>query len=449
MTLNFYSTKRSSNVNIPRNKVCGYKIINSWMKDGFSNGIRSGADNGVVDQKLSRFATETERLEAGNICSGNTNLLNPPVMPQVNPAHFENHTFGNIIRPEFMSGTRLLQDKGSDTNTNIESVRNDGGVGAGLERENFIASDIRARGIFGLDALQVLSLEDAGILKTGLSGLSYKAKIKIPDPTDFSWLEEKDRLTVQLNLKFTNAGIPPNQIESLVAQELRRNPPFGRHQRTTNKLTSDIAGAKIDSSNKIKEILQEVKDNRINSDELKNQLISVLNKVDNVTVLTTDSRVALTGMIHNLNINSNFKAFFGPTQKQIVSFEWMNAGENLGKFNMFVLANIGTDTVNLSIENPIYSYSDAKWHPSKGIRVKKIDRAFYNAMNSGVSATKTYVDLYRRGTIKANQVKKLVSLGVETDLTPDETRIYTATTAVNYNMPPAYGKVEAPAPGVF
>ena len=73
--ISFYSSKLNSRVNIPRDKVCGYRITNPIMKKGYSDGVRADRKNGIVDQTLSRYATEEER---GSVdpCEGNTNWLN-------------------------------------------------------------------------------------------------------------------------------------------------------------------------------------------------------------------------------------------------------------------------------------------------------------------------------------------------------------------------------------
>ena len=101
--IDFYSSKRGDNVSIPRNKVCGYRIKNPIMKKGYSDGVNAPRDNGVVEQRLSRFSTEAERKCAGYNCEGNTNWLNSGKV-RFNRAISADQQF-NVKRPTFLAGT--------------------------------------------------------------------------------------------------------------------------------------------------------------------------------------------------------------------------------------------------------------------------------------------------------------------------------------------------------
>ena len=67
-SVSFYSTKAKKQVEIPSNKVCGYRIANDIMKNGYSDGVKAGIDNGIIGQRLSRFATEEEREKSSGNC---------------------------------------------------------------------------------------------------------------------------------------------------------------------------------------------------------------------------------------------------------------------------------------------------------------------------------------------------------------------------------------------
>ena len=103
----FYSTKVNKEVSIPNDKVCGYRFKNGATKTGWSSGVRSGKDNGVVNQKFSRFSTDTETNSKGP-CAGNTNWINHKTgdgftKPESAYTQFE------IKRPSFISGQSYVQ----------------------------------------------------------------------------------------------------------------------------------------------------------------------------------------------------------------------------------------------------------------------------------------------------------------------------------------------------
>ena len=154
--IDFYSTKRSSNVSIPSNKVCGYRIKNSIMKKGYSDGVNASRDNGVVEQRLSRFATEEERKCAGSNCEGNTNWLNSRKV-RFNLAINADQQF-NIKRPAFLAGT-------TDNNYSDPQLPKNERNGIGnrtIMRNNFLAPKIKNRYLNDFEKLQSLSLEEAG-----------------------------------------------------------------------------------------------------------------------------------------------------------------------------------------------------------------------------------------------------------------------------------------------
>lgn len=257
--IDFYSTKQSSNVVIPRNKVCGYRIKNPIMKKGFSDGMRADRTNGVVDQRLSRFATETERKCAGSNCEGNTNWLNHKV--KFNTPESADNQFW-IKRPTFKSGT--VDNSQRDADPLPKNMR--GGLGnKDITRNNFLSSEIRPRFTGDFDQLQALDIaEIGGPPSTTENTLGYFTQIKIPDPNDFTWLRAKELLVADLTARFNAAGFPAGDIPAMVVRELEINKPLGRDQRTINKNSNDISSeANLNTAEKLREIVQEVQQGRV------------------------------------------------------------------------------------------------------------------------------------------------------------------------------------------
>ena len=103
----FYSSKLKHDVDIPDREVCGYRTGNSATKKGWSSLVRSGKNNGVVNQKLSRFSTD-EEADGVQPCNGNRNWLNSNQRLQFNRTR--GGSIFEIKRPSFKSGTVVEPD---------------------------------------------------------------------------------------------------------------------------------------------------------------------------------------------------------------------------------------------------------------------------------------------------------------------------------------------------
>jgi hypothetical protein len=158
----FYSTKRNANVMIPNNKVCGYRISNSIMKKGYSDGVRAGRDNGVVNQSLSRFSTERQREEAGSNCAGNVNWLNHRTGENFNPPESAKNQF-KIDRKAFMAGSELKMNDLNTSNNSIDKINRRIGQGnREIVRPSFMAPTIHARLPIDFDKLQAMDIAEFG-----------------------------------------------------------------------------------------------------------------------------------------------------------------------------------------------------------------------------------------------------------------------------------------------
>lgn len=329
----FYSTQRQSNVFIPANKVCGYRIKNPIMKRGYSSGVRAGIDNGVVNQKLSRFSEDYE-AERVYKCEGNTNWLNGR-KPQFNKAESADNQF-SIKRPSFLEGSSIHSIQAQELKPN-----NRAGLGnRDITRNNFLASEIKARQ-FDLEKLQIMPVSDVYTSDVvGANQLSYSTVIKVPDPTDFQWLKEKERLERELRRRFTNAGVPADQIPAMIERELAINKPLGRPQRTINKTTNDIANSKLTTEQKVKEIIQEVKDGRAEGRRertaITGQLVRVLSDTDGISRLAGSQLANLGASLAVIGIPVNYKAMgIGP---RYVDIDFYKA--NPGIINLLFLSKV-------------------------------------------------------------------------------------------------------------
>ena len=395
--IDFYSTKRSSIVSIPRNKVCGYRIKNNWTKKGYSDGVKAGSDNGVVNQKLSRFATEREREQAGSNCEGNTNWLNHRKVHFNTPESADNQFW--VKRPAFKSGTV------NNSYAEPQLPKNErGGLGnRDITRNNFLASAIKPRFTGDFDALQALDIAEVGRPEANTDNkLGYFTQIKVADPNDFEWLREKARLETEYTARFTNAGFPANEIPAMVGRELEINKPLGRDQRTINKTSNDIANSKLNTAQKLREIVQEVQQGRAESNvdrqAISAQLIQILADTQAINALTQGQLTDLGEALARIGMPTNHKRL-GLTPR-FVDITYYNS--RAGLINLLLFSKV-RETPNTNNFNYDVLVKDFSTHPTNGIPAVKLT-SLISSMGRG-GDRKQYLDLERGGRISKVQLR--------------------------------------------
>lgn len=464
-TTSFYSTKRNSNVNINNNKVCGYRINNPWMKQGFSYGVKAGRDNGIVDQKLSRFATGQECNEAGQKCAGNTNWLNyKKGMGFTKP---------ESSKTQFSLGNRNNLNAGDVGRypTNVPDLKPNERKGRGnrlLERVNFMASDIKPRMHFSFDSLRTITYGEEGSISGTTKGLNYKMSVKVPDPTDFDWLREKTRII----------GKPPNmrtgrpatglyrafqglgnlrEVEALIERELEINPPLGRPQRTTNKMVNSLSTNDIKDPNAaLARLTRMVREGRTESYNermrISREIANVLTSMPDFRTITNNNRDQLLLAIQRLSLPTNYKEYFGANQKQIVGNAWLSQGNNTGLLYMYLLNGIGMDAI-LKPSTPLYNMYKINrniWEPKDGKSTFAIDRHFLRLLNDSRPSVRAYVDLHRRSIINRSVAKTIlvnstdaagnIDISLHSNLSPDESNnIMDPAVKIQSQLPDVYG----------
>ena len=309
--INFYSTKRNGNVEIPASKVCGVRIPNSYMKNNYSDGVRTGLDNGVVNQRLSRFSTEAERKEATSNCAGNVNWLNYKVGETFNPPENADRQF-NIKRPAFDAGTLAMNRQEADS---IDDINQRNGLGnKRIVRPSFMSPPVKPRITLEFDKLQLLNIQEAGEnIKTTENKLGYTTAIQIPDITDFEWLREQTRLRASLRVQFTAAGFPANEIPAMITRELQINKPLGREQRTVSSTTDDVANSdKMNTKNKLIKLVRDVREGRAESrlgqQAITGQLVNILQDTQAISNLTNIQLAGLGEALGRIGVPTNYKA---------------------------------------------------------------------------------------------------------------------------------------------
>jgi hypothetical protein len=134
-----------------------------------------------------------------------------------------------------------------------------------IKRPNYIATSIVPRQHTDFDKLQAMDIATMG-QKVQLSDKTIKKllMVDIPDPTDLSWIAERDRLIAQYQAR----GMSPAEIE----RELKVNKPLNREQRTT-KTSRNIGQATLSMGQKLDKLQREVQEGRAESRVQQAQII--------------------------------------------------------------------------------------------------------------------------------------------------------------------------------
>tara|TARA_R110001599_G_scaffold73668_1_gene203648 strand:- start:4145 stop:5428 length:1284 start_codon:yes stop_codon:yes gene_type:complete len=401
--INFYSTKRHGNVEIPVSKVCGVRIPNSYMKKNYSDGIRTGADNGVVNQRLSRFSTEAERKEATSNCAGNVNWLNYKVGETFNPPENAGRQF-SIKRPAFDVGTVAMNRQEADS---IDDINQRGGLGnKRIVRPSFMSPPLKPRITLEFDKLQLLNIQEAGEnIKTTENKLSYTASIQIPDPTDFKWLREETRLRAVLTAQFR--GYPPDEIPAMVERELSINKPFGRAQRTITSSTNDIASNdRMSVKNKLTKIIQDVADGRAESrpDQIRmtQQITDILQRTTEVERLSTLQLTGLGQALARIGVPSNYKRL-GIIPRYVDNTFY---NDNAGIINLLLFSKVREEP-NTRLYNYDLIVKNFVSEPN-GLPAVKLSTMLAQLGRGG--ARRYFLDLERGGVISQAQLRAVAGI---------------------------------------
>jgi hypothetical protein len=300
MTTSFYATTVDGKVKIPDKKVCGYTMRNNYNRRGASSGLKAGRNNGVVNQRLSRFATKHD-AEEKHPCDGNTNWLNHKNNIQPDFMKTRGGEAFKLIRPAFYAGVNTVEQN------NIPSLPPQIRAGMGnnyITRNNFKSPPIRPRDAIDFDKLQAIDIETQGA-KIQLSDKTIAEifQTKIGDPQDLKWIEEKARLIA----RYQALGMNPQQIEN----ELNVNKPLGREQRKIIGKVN-IGQSTITMADKLNTLETEVKEGRAESRVQQAQLIGqfalVLADTNAISALSQLQLTNLGEALARVGVPTNHKA---------------------------------------------------------------------------------------------------------------------------------------------
>ena len=291
-----------------------------------------------------------------------------------------------INRPCFNHGTTFQPVAVAD---NIDNINQRRGVGNfNMNRPNFLQSPILPR-MVNFDGLAAVDIQNNGI-KVQLSGktLSELLDIKIPDPTDLLWINEKNRLIGVYRAQ----GLTKEQID----RELEINKPLAREQRTVSK-NQKLGEANLSIEEKIRELTQEVKDGRVQSQADKawmvGQFATLLQKSEDIEKLSIAEFQNIDRTMSQMNVPRDYRKL-----GLVRFYDITNYRAKEGLINLYLIL-IPPNEPDLSYQSPVRNLA------SRSQTIK---------LTSTVSALgrtpKMYLDLEMRGLINENMLKQAAAI---------------------------------------
>lgn len=384
----FYASKVHHKVSVPNGRVRAAKFQNPVMPSGVSYAVQAGKDNGVVDQRLSRFAKQPE-ADALKPAPGNQNWYNHKTGEDfVKPK--EGHIF-QIKRPAFRSSEIEPVYPEAASIDNINQRR--GGGNWNIERPAFLAPDIAARPIQGLKT--DYTTEKVASMKLDETTLNQLFQVKIPDSTDVQWLAEKARLEAMY------AAPPFNMTGDQIKRVLESNKPLGREQRTETK-SRNIGQSELSVVNKLKELKEEIQDGKAQSmvqqAQLMGQFALVLADTNAIAALTQAQLTNLGADLARLGAPKSYLGF-GLPHRFVDNHEYK---ADAGRINTFIYSQLVHNiAAGLDGKHPVFDFAN---HPATGIPGYPI-QTLAAGMGAIRIADRKFLDLERLGVIDQTQLK--------------------------------------------
>ena len=390
MTTQFYSTKVNKTVNIPDDKVCGYRMSNRATKKGWSSGLRSGKDNGVVNQKFSRFSKDWE-AEDKHKCAGNRNWLNKNERLQFN--RIRGGQAFSIKRPSFRAGE-------IDEPTSVPALKPNSREGLGnrdITRPNFISPSIKGREALNFERLQAQDISEGGIkVQLGDKTIEKLFKVQVDDPSDIAWIEEKTR------------RLAGGETE----EQINLRPPFGRPQRKISQMKNlGAQGLSIDDNIEMLKsaVSQGNADNRTEMAQMIANTAGLLGNIGNLRNITQ------TGMN---NLNTAIRRMFVPKHWRAMGFQhrYFSLDQyraQAGLINLYLLSNLSDLPDGRTFETPLITYN-AQGNVVGRASIIQLTNSLQPRGNNNVNRRPgKYIDLQLKAIIPLNVVVNAVNAGAD------------------------------------
>jgi hypothetical protein len=292
---------------------CGFRSSNSYTNSGWASTIGN------------KRTTDLETDEAMP-CSGNVNWLNYKG-PNFKTVH--TNTLHQIKRKAFRAGQVFEQGPVDQLKVNRNPHTDH------INRPAFQRPPVTPRKGPDFDQINMINIAQFGKkVQLGEATLQRLLGVRLPDPLDRAWLDEKARLKA--------AGKTPDEIAL--------NPPFGRQQRTTNKQIN-FGEASLGLQGKLAAIKTMVAQNRVENREEKRllgvEIERVLKSNENLHNLTSNNLVDLKKAVDRLHIPLTYQEN-GFTHRLFSNQQYL---DQQGLITMFLLANPRIHNINTPIRS--------------------------------------------------------------------------------------------------
>jgi hypothetical protein len=262
------------------------------------------------------------------------------------------------------------------------------------------SSGISRRILF--NRLSVIDSANAGVVELGINTLAKLFEIKVPDPTDVTWIAENDRLMA----KYMADGMTKMEAE----RELTINKPLGREQRTITK-TQNIGDSNLTVSNKIAELKEEVMQGRAESSSdqavLYLELMKVFRGVRSLQAITLQEFNDLRRIAERAYIPSD-RTMLGLDATYVDRAYY---DENSGKINLLFIGMLlehekkgRGESKEYNMNLIVRDYSRGDRGSSDGLPAKTIS-SMYTALSRGFPRRPRYLDLNNGGIISEEQLR--------------------------------------------
>lgn len=245
-------------------------------------------------------------------------------------------------------------------------------------------------------------------INLGKSTLTKLLEVDVPDPSDTSWLNEKNRIINRLKANGAN--------ETQINSYLKNNPPLGRQQNTI-KQNTPISAANISFSKKIDELKQEIDEGRVkNNQDIANimiQLTTLLNDTQTLAQNIVDKKIEIRQIVDKLPDNVVSADF--NIDERFIDRSFFN--KNSGIITLLILKQDQISDRKTDFNEPVINISvDGN--------ISKIGlKSFYNKMAKN-SVFIDMRDLRHSGKItvyeKKNNLAELISELIEAKADPSQ-----------------------------
>jgi hypothetical protein len=295
-----------------------------------------------------------------------------------------------IERPSFRVGTMMEKLHAEELRPNFRN----GFGNKEIVRPYFNASKIIPRQAANFDKLQAMDLEQQGAtVQLSDKTIQELFSVSIPDPTDFTWLAEEQRLIAG----FRAAGLDSAQIK----RELEVNKPLGREQRTT-KSKRNIGEVGLSMTQQLKELEQEVKDGRAESMAQQATIIAqfalVLADTNAIAGLTRLQLTNLGEALARVGVPTNHKRL-GLIPRFVDNAFYL---ANAGLINLLLFSKV-RETPNTTQYNYDLMVLNFAADEKTGLPAIRLNSAVSGLGRS--DAKRRYMDLERGGVISLGQLR--------------------------------------------